>query len=327
MISFPSSPKIKEEKGNRAIFEIEALYPGYGITIGNSLRRVLLSSLGGAAITKIRIEGVNHEFSTIPGVMEDVINIILNLRELRFKLHTDEQQVIKLDIKGEQEVKASSFKVPTQVEIVNKDAYVATITDKKTSLQMEAEIEKGVGYSSAQERKEEKLGVGQIMVDSVFTPVRLVNFNVENMRVGKKTDFDRLFLEIETDGTITPKEAFLQATDILKEHFSLISFPEEKKKEAVEVPEKKKETKKETKKATAEKKTKKETKETKKGEDKKIEDLNLSKRTENILLENKIKKESDILKKTEEEILSMKGMGGKGLQEIKDLLGSKKLKE
>jgi DNA-directed RNA polymerase subunit alpha len=316
MISLPSNPKIKDEKENNAVFEIDSLYPGYGITIGNSLRRVLLSSLGGAAITKIRIEGVNHEFSTIPGVMEDVITIILNLRELRFKLHGDEQQVMKLSINGEKEIKASSFKIPTQVEIVNKDAYIATITDKKASLDMEVEIEKGVGYSMAQERKEAKLGVGQIMVDSVFTPIRTVKFHVENMRVGKRTDFDRLFLEVETDGTITPQEAYTQAVNILKDHFSAISFSEEKKKkEKVEVKEKK-ETKAEKKETKTTKKVKADKKETKK-EEVKIEDLKLSKRTERILIENKIKKEKDLLKKTESDILSLKGMGEKGLEEIK----------
>ncbi|MCF7845588.1 MAG: DNA-directed RNA polymerase subunit alpha [Candidatus Pacebacteria bacterium] len=316
MISLPSSPKIKDEKENNAVFEIDSLYPGYGITIGNSLRRVLLSSLGGAAITKIRIEGVNHEFSTIPGVMEDVITIILNLRELRFKLHGDEQQIMKLSIKGEKEIKASSFKIPTQVEIVNKDAYIATITDKKASLDMEVEIEKGVGYSMAQERKEAKLGVGQIMVDSVFTPIKTVKFHVENMRVGKRTDFDRLFLEVETDGTITPKEAYTQAVNILKDHFSAISFTEEKeKKEKAEVKEEK-EAKTEKKEAKTTKKAKADKKETKK-EEVKIEDLKLSKRTERILIENKIKKEKDLLKKTESDILSLKGMGEKGLEEIK----------
>jgi DNA-directed RNA polymerase subunit alpha len=317
MISLPSNPKIKDEKENKAVFEIDSFYPGYGITIGNSLRRVLLSSLGGAAITKVRIEGVNHEFSTIPGVMEDVITVILNLRELRFKLHSDEKQVMKMSISGEKEVKASSFKIPTQVEIINKDAYIATVTDKKASLEMEVEIEKGVGYSMAQERKEAKLEVGQIMVDSVFTPIRSVNFHVENMRVGKRTDFDRLFLEVETDGTITPQEAYTQAVNILKDHFSAISFPEEKKeKKEKESKSEKKEKKTKTVKTTKTKENK-EKKETTKKADKKIEDLNLSKRTEKILLENKIKKEKDLLKKTESEILSLKGMGEKGLEEIK----------
>jgi DNA-directed RNA polymerase subunit alpha len=223
---------------------------------------------------------------------------------------------MKLSINGEKEIKASSFKIPTQVEIVNKDAYIATITDKKASLDMEVEIEKGVGYSMAQERKEAKLGVGQIMVDSVFTPIRTVKFHVENMRVGKRTDFDRLFLEVETDGTITPQEAYTQAVNILKDHFSAISFSEEKKKkEKVEVKEKK-ETKAEKKETKTTKKVKADKKETKK-EEVKIEDLKLSKRTERILIENKIKKEKDLLKKTESDILSLKGMGEKGLEEIK----------
>ncbi len=308
MIPAPSKPKIKDEKENKAVFEIDSLYPGYGTTIGNSLRRVLLSSLGGAAITKIKIEGVNHEFSTVPGVMEDVMTIILNLRELRFRLHSEETQTIKLSIKGEKEVKASSFSLPTQVELVNPDNHIGTITDKKASLEIEAEIESGIGYSSAQERKEEKLDVGQIMVDAIFTPIRLVNFRVENMRVGKRTDFDRLFLEVETDGTITPKDAFSYAVETLKEHFSVISFLEEEKEKEKEIVEEKKD------------KPKKETKKTGEGDDVKIEDLGLSKRTENILLENKIKSTKSLSKKTEEDVLGMKGMGKKGVEEIKKYL-------
>ncbi|MCD6147840.1 DNA-directed RNA polymerase subunit alpha [bacterium] len=226
MIPLPSAPKIVESKKNRAVFEIEGLYPGYGVTIGNSLRRVLISSLEGAAVTQVKIRGVSHEISTIPGVLEDVINIILNLKKLRFKMSSREPQKGTLKVKGAREVKGSDFQLPSQVELVNKTAKICTITDKKKELEMEIQIERGVGYEPVEMRKKEKLEIGVIPIDAIFTPIRNVSFRVENMRVGKRTDFDRLFLDIETDGTITPQEAFSQASEILVKHFS--TFYEEK---------------------------------------------------------------------------------------------------
>ncbi len=314
MISLPSKPKIVEKKEDRkAVFEIDSLYPGYGVTMGNSLRRVLLSSLSGVAITKVKINEVNHEFSTIEGVMEDVITIILNLKEMRFRMHSLEPQVAKLEAKGEKEVTGADFKTPTQVEVVNPEKHIATITDKKTSLSMEVEIEKGMGYSSTEDRKDEKLEVGQILVDSVFTPVKRANFNVENMRVGKRTDFDRLFIDIETDGTITPEEALYQAIDILAGQFSALS------------PSKESSSKKEKKTEKKEDKKEKDEKDSKDESNEDIETLKISKRTINVLEGNKIKKIKDILKKTEEEISSLEGMGKKGVDEIKKALKKKKL--
>jgi len=223
MISLPLKPKIVEKKGNWARFEIEALYPGYGVTIGNSLRRVLLSSLSGAAVTQMKIKGVPHEFSTIPGVLEDIILIMQNLKQLRFKIYSKEPQKGYLKIKGERKVKGSDFKLPSQVELVNKNCHVATLTTKSAELEIEIQIEKGIGYVPQKARKKEKLEIGAIVLDAIFTPVKRVSFRVENMRVGKRTDFDRLFLEIETDGTLTPQEAFYQASEILVDHFSLIT--------------------------------------------------------------------------------------------------------
>jgi DNA-directed RNA polymerase subunit alpha len=225
MIPLPSQPKIIKKEKNLAIFEIEGLYPGYGVTIGNSLRRVLLSSLPGAAVTQMKIKGIPHEFSTIPGILEDVILIIQNLKQLRFRLFTEEPQKAILKVKGEKEVKGADFELPAQVELVNPDCHIATLTDKKAELDMEIQIEKGVGYSPREARKKEKIEIGQIPVDAIFTPVKRVSFRVENMRVGERTDFDRLFLEIETDGTISPEEVFFQASDILVKHFSLFSEP------------------------------------------------------------------------------------------------------
>ncbi len=223
MITLPIIPKIIKKKDNKAVFEIGALYPGYGVTIGNSLRRVLFSSLPGAAVTQVKIKGVSHEFSTIPGVLEDVINIILNLKQLRFKYYTEEPQKVELKIKGVKEVKASDFKTPTQVEIVNKDLYIASLTNPKAVLEMELTIEKGLGYSPVEQRKREKIEIGVIALDAFFTPIRAVKYYVENMRVGRRTDFDKLRIDIETDGTITPEQAFSQASELLFRHFSLFS--------------------------------------------------------------------------------------------------------
>lgn len=246
MVPLPLKPKIVKQEKNKAVFEIEALYPGYGVTIGNSLRRVLLSSLPGAAITQVKIKGVQHEFSTIPGVLEDVISLTLNLKQLRFNVFGSESQKAVLKVKGEKEVKGSDFELPSQAELVNKSAHVATLTAKSSDLEMEILIEKGLGYQAGESRKkatpQEKLEIGVIPLDAIFTPVRKVAFRVENMRVGERTDFDRLFLEIETDGTMAPEEAFSQANDILVSHFSLLGedFKKEEKAPETEIKEKKK---------------------------------------------------------------------------------------
>jgi DNA-directed RNA polymerase subunit alpha len=223
MIPLSHPPKLIEKKGNSAVFEIDALYPGYGVTVGNSLRRILLSSLSGAAVTQMKIKGVSHEFSTLPGVLEDTILIMLNLKQLRFKLFSNEPQKAVLKVKGEKEAKGSDFDFPPQVELVNKNAHVATLTSKSAELEIEIQIEKGVGYSSRDERGKEKLEVGVIPLDAIFTPIKRVSFRIENMRVGERTDFDRLFLDIETDSTVSPEEALFQASEILVNHFSLFA--------------------------------------------------------------------------------------------------------
>lgn len=304
MISLPQKPKTTKKAPNIAIFEIEGLYPGYGATIGNSLRRVLLSSLPGAAATQMKIKGVQHEFSNIPGVLEDVITIGLNLKQLRFKMYTEEPQKARLKIKGEKEVKGSDFELPSQVELINKSSHIATLTEKRAELDIEIQIEKGIGYVSVERRKKEKLEIGVIALDAIFTSLRRVSFNVENMRVGDRTDFDRLTLEIETDGTITPEEAFLQASEILVKHFSLLF-------ESVTVP--KEEKKAETK---------------KRGEEDlakiAVEELKFSLRTKNALLNNNIKTLGGILRKNEKSLLELKGMGEKGVKEIRRVLKKKR---
>jgi len=251
MIPLPSPPKIIKKENNRAVFEIEGLYPGYGITISNTFRRVLLSSLEGAAITQIKIKGVSHEFSTIPGVLEDVITIILNLKKIRFKSFTKEPQRIILKEKGEKKVKAGDFDVSSELEIKNPDTPIATITAESTHLQIEAIVETGIGYQSVEQRELGKQeSVGMMPIDSIFTPVKRVSFEVENMRVGKRTDFDKLKIDIETDGTISPKEAFLNASEILSKHFSLFS---ENDKKTLEEPSKKETTEKKKKQITKKK--------------------------------------------------------------------------
>lgn len=308
MISLPLKPKIIEKKGNKAVFQIEALYPGYGVTIGNSLRRVLLSSLPGAAATQMKIKKVHHEFSTIPGVLEDVITIMLNLKKLRFNLFSDEPQKAALKVKGEKEVKASDFKLPSQVEVIDKTIHIATLTTKSSELEMEIQIEKGIGYSPRELRKKERLEIGEIPLDAIFTPVKRVSFRVENMRVGERTDFDRLFLEIETDGQITPEAACHQASEILLKHFSLITESFTPLETA------------ETKKKGDAKKSLKGVKEKENLLKIKIEDLKLSKRTLNALLKSNIKTVEGILKKGEKSLLELEGMGEKGIKEARKKL-------
>jgi len=212
--------KMEIKEKNCAVFKVEKLYPGYGTTLGNSLRRVLLSSIEGAAVTKMRIAGVQLEFSTIPGVLESALEIMLNLKKLRFKMIGKEPQKAFLEVKGEKEVKGKDFQLPAQLELVNKDCHIATLTSKSAKLEMEIVVEKGIGYLPREERLKEEKEIGVILVDAIFSPIKRVALNVEKMRVEKRTDFEKLILEVETDGTITPKDAFLRACDILISHYS-----------------------------------------------------------------------------------------------------------
>ncbi|MFA6376602.1 MAG: DNA-directed RNA polymerase subunit alpha [Candidatus Paceibacterota bacterium] len=222
MIPLPLTPKVIEKKGNLALIEIEALYPGYGVTVGNALRRVMLSSLEGAAVTQINIKGVPHEFSTIAGVMEDVITIIINVRQLRFKLIGDEPQLCVLKAKGEKDVTGADLEIPSQLELANPETHIANLTAKSSKLEMEIKVENGTGYMSKDARLAKgKLEIGVIPMDAMFTPVKRVGFKVQNMRVGDRTDFDKVIFEIETDNTITPEIAFARASEILVSHFEM----------------------------------------------------------------------------------------------------------
>ena len=218
MVQLPDQVKIKKKEGNRAVFEISPLMPGYGPTIANPLRRVLLSSLEGAAVTSIKIKGIDHEFSSVSGVAEDIIQIILNTKKIRFRLHSEEPAKVTLRVKGEREVTANNIKVTSDVEVINPNQHIATLTDKKADFEMELDIERGVGYVPVEQRQKEKLAIGAIAIDAIFSPVRMVNFTVDNVRVGQRIDFNRITMDIETDGSIEPEEALKKASEILIKH-------------------------------------------------------------------------------------------------------------
>ncbi len=210
------------ETANRATLTISPCFHGYGTTLSNALRRVLLSSLPGAAVTAVKIDGVTHEFDALDGVKEDVLEIVLNLKALRLRLHTDEPMRLILKKKGKGAVKAKDIEANSDVEIANPDLEIATITDDKSTLSMEIFVAKGRGYDTVEERAKEKAELGVIVMDAVYTPVKEVGFKVENVRVGDITNFDKLIMDIETDGTITPEEAVDATVRILLDHFNLI---------------------------------------------------------------------------------------------------------
>ena len=216
--------KTIEEDAYKGVFEVEGLYTGYGLTVGNALRRTLLSSLPGAAVTQIKINNVPHEFSTLPGVKEDMVQLGLNFKQLRFRMHTDELQTLELHVKGEQTITGADIKTNSEVEIMNPEIELAHLTAKSAEITIEIQVERGLGYSAVEARKsEKKLAIGAIALDAMFTPVTTVNYTVDSMRVGERTDFDRLRLEIETDGTISPSSALHKASNILKDHFEKVS--------------------------------------------------------------------------------------------------------
>lgn len=312
-IVLPSKPKIVSEENFTGIYEIDGLYPGYGHTLGNSLRRIILSSLSGAAITAVKIAGVNHEFSTLAGIKEDVIIIILNLKRVRMALTTDEPQTLHLKVKGIKTVKAGDITCPGQVSILNTDLHIATLTDKNAEIDIELRVEKGLGYVPKEVLQKDRVDIGEITLDAVFTPIRRVNYEVENMRVGNRTDFNRLKLFIETDGTITPKEALERSiATMITQLKAIIGFKEEEPEALPEVD-------------TSEKK---EADSTGKRDidpeflKTRIETLDLSQRTANALNSANIRTVGGLARKKEEDILDIDGLGSKGVQEIKKMLGN-----
>lgn len=226
-ITLPSKPRIVSEEGLQGVYEIDSLYPGYGHTLGNSLRRIILSSLPGAAVTQVKIEGVPHEFATIDGSRETVMEILLNLKRVHFVLHGDEPQTISLTAKGTGAVTAKDFNLPSQVEIKNPEQHIADLSGKAV-LELEATIERGLGYVAREVLTRDKVDIGTIALDATFTPIRRVNYEVENMRVGDRTDFNRLRILIETNGTIAPRQALEQSIETMIHQLrAVIGFQEE----------------------------------------------------------------------------------------------------
>lgn len=306
-ILLPSKPKIVSEDGPRGVYEIEGLYPGYGHTLGNSLRRIILSSLPGAAITSVKIAGVSHEFSTLEGVKEDVITILLNLKKIRMRLSSDEPQMLTLKVKGERDVTAADLEVPGQVEVINADQPIATITGKNTTLEMEIRVEKGLGFMPKEVLEKNRVEIGTIALDGIFTPIRRATYEVESMRVGDRTDFNKLKLFIETDGTISPNDALTKSIEIMINQLkSIIGFKEE------EI-----ETEQNTEHETTSNRTEIDPEILKT----RIESINVSARTQNALINANIRTVGGLARKKEKDLLSIEGLGAKGIQEIKKALG------
>jgi len=258
LIALPTSVTYKDKKKNLTEVVIEPCYPGYGVTLGNALRRVLLSSLPGAAVTHIKIKGVQHEFQTIDFVKEDIVEIILNVKQLRLSLHSEEPVILTLSVKGEKNATAGDIKKNSAVEIANPDMVIATLTDKKAELEMELTVAQGRGYKVVDTQSKDKGDIGRIALDALFSPIRNVGFNIEHVRVGQQTDFEKLILFITTDGSMSAKEAVQTATGILMEQFGFIQTGESQPVEAEATDEPTEETEvKEAKETKEEKKNKK----------------------------------------------------------------------
>jgi len=283
-------------------FTAEPFERGFGITIGNSLRRILLSSLQGAAITSVKIDGVLHEFSALPGVKEDVTEIILNLKEVRLKLHTEGPKIIRVKTEGPKVLKAGDIQTGDAVEILNPEHYIATLSrDSKLSVEMTVKV--GRGYVPAERNKEETQPIGTIPMDAIFSPIKKVNYTVTNARVGQITDYDKLNLEVWTDGSLNPEEAVAHAAKILKDQLSIFITFEEEEEEEQETPVEQMETEKLNENLF-----------------RSVDELELSVRSANCLKHANIKLIGDLVQKTEAEILATKNFGRKSLNEIKEIL-------
>jgi len=312
-VTLPSKPRVVKEDETHGVFEIDGLYPGYGHTLGNSLRRIILSSLPGAAITQVKIDGAEHEFATLSGVKEDVITILLNLRRVRLNMHADEPMTITLKKKGSGAVTAADIDAPTQIEILNPEQHIAEITNKSTELNIELTIERGLGYVPREVHQKDKVEIGTIALDAVFTPIRRANYEVENMRVGDRTDYNRLRVIIETDGTYTAREALEKSIEIMIHQLkAVIGFQEQHEEmPAAEAPAEAEETEAEPDPDTL--KTR-------------IETLDLTSRTLQALEEASIRTIGGLVRKKKDDILGLDGIGPKGLEEIEELLGKMNLK-
>jgi DNA-directed RNA polymerase subunit alpha len=284
-------------------FSAEPFERGFGITVGNSLRRVLLSSLQGAAITSVKIDGVLHEFSTIPGVKEDVTEIILNLKEVRLKLHTEGPKIIRVKAEGPKDLKAGDIITGDAVEILNPEHHLATLS-RDSKLSMEMWVKMGRGYVPAERNKEENQPIGTIPIDAIFSPIKKVNYTVANARVGQITDYDKLTFEVWTDGSLNPEEAVVYAAKILKDQLSIFVILEEEEEEEETPPIKDRE----------------EIEKLNENLLRRVDELELSVRSANCLKHANIKLIGDLVQKTEAEILATKNFGRKSLNEIKEIL-------
>jgi DNA-directed RNA polymerase subunit alpha len=286
--------EVRERRDNYAKFVIEPLERGFGITLGNALRRVLLSTIPGAAVTYVKIDGVLHEFSTIPGVTEDTTDLLLNLKGLPIKLDSDDPKVLTLNVHGPKEVTAGDISPDGDVEILNPNYHIATLTTKASKLSMEIGVEKHRGYVTADKQKNIEHMIGLIPMDSIFSPIRKVNFSVDDTRVGQVVDFDRLTIEIETNGSITPDDALSQASEILQDQLALFANFSTDEKPIPTAPASE--------------------------WDVPVETLNLSVRSFNCLKRAGISKVSELLDMSEDEIIKMRNFGKKSLDEIKQVL-------
>ncbi len=305
-ITLPSKPRVVSESETEGIYEIDGLYPGYGHTLGNSLRRIILSSLPGAAITSVKIDGVEHEFSTMAGVREDIVTLLLNLKKLRFEVLSGEAQKVTLNVKGPKKVTGADLTIPGQVRLLTPNSYLCELTDK-TSLDIECTVERGLGYVPRDLLKKERVEIGEISLDAAFSPIRRANYEVENMRVGDRTDFNRLRIMLETDGTLSPRSALEQSLEIMITQLkSIVGFREETLEQsqapvaesmvpAVDSSEALKT---------------------------RIEDLELGSRTVAALEKANIRTVGGLARKKEQDLMEIEGLGPKSIQEIKRALAN-----
>lgn len=306
-ITLPSKPRVVTEADMEGVYEIDGLYPGYGHTLGNSLRRIILSSLPGAAITSVKLEGVEHEFSTMNGVREDVVTILLNLKKLRFEVLTNEPQTVSLSVKGPGKVSGADLKLPGQVRLLNPNAYICEVTDK-SGIEAEFSVERGLGYVPREALKKDRVEIGEIAVDAIFSPIRRVNYEVENMRVGDRTDFNRLRISIETDGTLSPRQALEQAIEIMITQLkAVVGFKEEE----LESPA-----------VSASESIGASALDASEAMKTRIEDLEISSRTISALEKANIRTVGGLARKKEQDLMDIEGLGPKAIQEIKRALGS-----
>jgi DNA-directed RNA polymerase subunit alpha len=310
IIHTPGVVKVDDHSQNSATFSIEPLHTGYGMTLGNSMRRVLLSSIAGAAITSFKIEGATHEFTTLPGVKEDIVDIMLNLKQIRFRVFGDEAQNLRISKSGKGSVTAKNIETNADVEIVNPDQHIATIDDTKSSILIDIVVETGRGYRTIEETTARKHS-DMIALDAIFSPVLRVRYKVENTRVGQITDLDKLLITIDTDGSISPRDAFEEAAAILVNQYTALAGQTRVEAHSVEEDDESGDGLGENE-DSAELMTS-------------IEDLNLSARTTNALINNDIHTLKDLFSLSDAELRDLKGFGNKALDEVKDKMSELEL--